>query len=189
MGKLEIICGNIVSDEILTLGEAVVLPTNPMMRCGAGVSGAIFKKAGVDALEQYCEKAFGISYFNEPGVNEMTVTEVRITPGFRISAKIIFAQGPKKWEYDNFEIALYFLIKTYENVLIKSVENKFKSILIPALGTGDYGFSHEETAEPVLALLNEFANAYDLNLFFVTFESETKALYDDVFQKLICNKQ
>lgn len=71
MGKVAILCGDIVSDEILKRGEAIVLPTNPMMRCGAGVSGAIFKRAGVDELEQYCEETFGISYYNAPGVNEM----------------------------------------------------------------------------------------------------------------------
>ena len=48
MGKLVILHGNIVDDDILKLGDTIVLPTNPMMRCGAGVSGAVFKKAGVD---------------------------------------------------------------------------------------------------------------------------------------------
>lgn len=66
MGKFEIIYGDIVSDEILALGDAVVNPTNPMMRCGGGVSGAIFRKAGVYVLEDYTERAFGISYFNPP---------------------------------------------------------------------------------------------------------------------------
>ena len=46
MGKLNIVCGNIVSDEILKLGDAIVNPTNPMMRPGAGVSGEIFRMAG-----------------------------------------------------------------------------------------------------------------------------------------------
>lgn len=43
MEKLEIICGYIVNDEILRIGELIVLPANPMMRRGAGVSCAIFK--------------------------------------------------------------------------------------------------------------------------------------------------
>ena len=36
MGKLKILCGNIVDDEILKLGDAIVLPINPMMRFGSG---------------------------------------------------------------------------------------------------------------------------------------------------------
>lgn len=46
MGKFEILYGDIVSDEIPALGDAVVHPANPMMRCGGGVSGAIFHKGG-----------------------------------------------------------------------------------------------------------------------------------------------
>lgn len=53
MKKLHIVLGNIVSDEILALGDAIVNPTNPMMRPGGGVSGEIFRKAGVDKLENY----------------------------------------------------------------------------------------------------------------------------------------
>lgn len=89
MSKLNIVCVNIVSDKILKLGDAIVNPTNPMMRPGAGVSGEIFRMAGVDSLENYTSQKYGISYFNPPGKNEMKVTEVRITPGFALNKDII----------------------------------------------------------------------------------------------------
>ena len=98
MGNIVLLHGNIVDDNILKLGNAIVLPTNPMMRCGAGVSGAIFKRAGIDRLEQYTEKAFGISYYDMTRKNEMKPTEVRVTPGFALPCDIIFAQGPKAYE-------------------------------------------------------------------------------------------
>ena len=41
-----VISGDITADHLLHIADAVVLPTNPMMRCGAGGRGAIFKKAG-----------------------------------------------------------------------------------------------------------------------------------------------
>ncbi|MBP0990182.1 MAG: macro domain-containing protein [Oscillospiraceae bacterium] len=185
MGKLTVLCGDIVSNEILKLGEAIVLPTNPMMRCGAGVSGAIFKKAGVDALEKYCEKTFGISYYNAPGVNEMKVTDVRITPGLSLPCRIIFAQGPKKWEYED-KSAVRLLIKTYQNVLEASVAQGFRSVLIPALGTGEYGFTHLETSSPVMELLSEFVETHDLDIYFVVYDEEAKAIYD---VSLICIQQ
>ena len=47
----------------------------------------------------------------------MSVTEVRGTSGFQIPAKIIFAQEPKKRKYKTAEIALDYLLKTYENFL------------------------------------------------------------------------
>ena len=80
MGRLFLQSGDITSDNFLSLADAIVNPANPMMRCGAGVSGAIFKKAGVDLLEAYTERKFGISYYNKPGENEMKVTDIRITP-------------------------------------------------------------------------------------------------------------
>lgn len=114
MGNFQILYGDIVSKEILALGDAVVNPTNPMMRCGSGVSGAIFRKAGVDLLENYTERYFGISYSNPPGKNEMRVTETRITPGFNLKKDIIFAQGPKIWDYESYDEAMNLLLQTYK---------------------------------------------------------------------------
>lgn len=99
MGRIILLTGNIVDDEILKLGDAIVLPTNPMMRCGAGVSGAIFHKAGVDDLESYTQRRFEISYYDTTRKNEMRTTETRVTPGFALPCDIIFAQGPKAYEY------------------------------------------------------------------------------------------
>ena len=116
-GELNIVVGDITDDYLLNLADAVVLPTNPMMRCGAGVSGAIFRKAGVDDLEEYTEKTFGISYYDETRKNEMKPTEVRVTPGFALPCKIIFAQGPNLYDFSDFQVALGLLLKTYENIL------------------------------------------------------------------------
>lgn len=177
MGDLVILHGNIVDDDILKLGDAVVLPTNPMMRCGAGVSGAIFKKAGVDQLEQYTEKAFGISYYDTTRKNEMKPTEVRMTPGFALPCDIIFAQGPKAYEYADFKDALILLLQTYQNVIHTAIICGYKSILLPALGTGSYGFSHEDTAQSVMNLLKTVLQDNDLTVYFVLYEEKSKNIY------------
>ena len=177
MGKLTILCGNIVDDDILKLGDAIVLPTNPMMRCGAGVSGAIFKKAGVDQLEHYTEKTFGISYYDMTRKNEMKPTEVRVTPGFALPCDIIFAQGPKAHEYEAFDVALNLLLQTYQNVIYTAIARGYKSILLPALGTGSYGFSHEDTAESVMSLLKAVLQGNDLTVYFVVYEGNLKSIY------------
>ena len=177
MGKLVILCGNIVDNDILKLGDAIVLPTNPMMRCGAGVSGAIFRKAGVDALEQYTERKFGVSYYDLTRKNEMRPTEVRITPGFALPCDIIFAQGPKAYEYKDFKEALTLLLQTYLTVIHTAIDHGYQSILLPALGTGSYGFTHESTAEAVMKLLRSIAERYIMNIYFVVYEEKHKHLY------------
>ena len=169
MGKFEILYGDIVSDEILALGDAVVNPTNPMMRCGGGVSGAIFHKAGVDLLENYTERTFGISYFNPPGKNEMQVTETRITPGFNLKKDIIFAQGPKIWDYEHYDEAMKLLLQTYKNIVIAAEKAAYKSILVPLLGTGSYGFDPDQTKEKVIPLLEKLANQSNIDIYLVLY--------------------
>ena len=41
---LELYVGNIVDDDLLEKANAIVNPTNPMMKMGMGVSMAIFQK-------------------------------------------------------------------------------------------------------------------------------------------------
>lgn len=177
MGKLAILCGNIVDDDILKLGDAIVLPTNPMMRCGAGVSGAIFKKAGVNQLEHYTEKAFGISYYDITRKNEMKPTEVRVTPGFALPCDIIFAQGPKVYEYEDFEDALNLLLQTYQNIIHTAIVRGYKSILLPALGTGSYGFTHVDTAQSVMNALKVALQENNLIVYLVVYEEESRNIY------------
>lgn len=176
-GTLNIIVGDITDDYLLNLADAVVLPTNPMMRCGAGVSGAIFRKAGVDDLEEYTEKSFCISYYDKTRKNEMKPTEVRVTPGFALPCQIIFAQGPRLYDFGDYQLALSLLLKTYENILQKAVEYDFKTILVPALGTGSYGFTHEDTASNVIETIEKFLRQNELEVNFVVQSDGLKKLY------------
>ena len=179
MGKLYLKTGNILDDEYLEKADAIVNPTNPMMRCGAGVSGLIFKKAGVDILEQYTEKTWGISYNNPIGKNEMKVTEVRVTPGFGIPCDIIFAQGPRIWDYDDYRTAEQVLINTYAEIFMISVKKSYKNILMPALGTGDYGFSHEKVAPIVMSYIGRLIHNLPFDIYYVLTDSDTKKIYEN----------
>ena len=53
LGKLQILVGDITSDEILKGHDAIVNATNPGMKHGGGVCGAIFDKAGSTQLSNY----------------------------------------------------------------------------------------------------------------------------------------
>ena len=176
MGKFRIIIGDITSDEILENHDLIINPTNPQMVAGAGVSGAIFKKAGVNLLEQYTQKIFDINYFsdNYNKNNIMNVGEVRITPGFNLGMDIMFVQGPNKWDYDDPNELLY---KTYKNTLDEIKNNNYKNVLFCSLGTGDYGFEHYEIGKQVYKILNDFVMNNDINIDLVLYDEKYKIYY------------
>ncbi len=176
MGKYRVLTGDITDDIVLSGHDLIINPTNPQMIAGSGVSGAIFKKAGVDILEEYTQREYNINYFSDDYRYEkiMKIGDVRITPGFNLNMDIMFVQGPKKWEHEN---AFELLIDTYNNML-KEIENKrYKNILIPSLGTGHYGFTHEEVGSVVKKMMNDFVKDKDINIDLVLYNDRDKEYY------------
>lgn len=176
MGRLRIIIGDITSNEILINHDLIINPTNPQMVCGAGVSGAIFKKAGVDILEKYTQEHYDINYFSDNYKinNIMNIGDIRITPGFNLNMDIMFVQGPKQWEHDN---PIELLKITYNNMLNQIFENNYKNILIPSLGTGDYGFKHSEVGKIVKELLSDYLTNKEINIDLVLYNESDKQYY------------
>ena len=166
MGKLKILIGDITSDEILKGHDAIVNATNPAMMHGGGVCGAIFDKVGTKELEAYIKENFKTL---------MRVGEVRITPGFNLGMDIIFAQGPKYYEYDN---PLKVLQTTYLNLLNEININNYKNILLPSLGTGIYGFNHEEVGKMVVSTITEFIKDKEINIDLVLYLEKDKKYYE-----------
>lgn len=174
MGKLNIIVGDIVADELLKEHDLIINPTNPRMVCGAGVSQAIFHKAGVDELENYTQQKFNISYFTEE--NLMKVGETRITPGFNLGLDIMFVQGPKAYDYE-YNMAKNLLLETYKNMVNEAVLKGYKNILCPSLGTGSYCFEHKDIGRDIVKLLDDFVKDKDLNIDFVLYDERDKLFY------------
>lgn len=176
MGKVKIVIGDITSDEILDNHDLIVNPTNPQMVAGAGVSGAIFKKAGVDILEKYTQGHYDINYFsdNYKIENIMTIGDVRITPGFNLNMDIMFVQGPKQWENDN---SIELLKTTYKNMLNQISDKKYKNILLPSLGTGDYGFEHRQVGKIVKKVLDDYVSDKDINIDLVLYNKNDEQYY------------
>ena len=177
MGNFRILVGDITSDELLKGHDLIVNPSNPAMLSGSGVSGAIFKKADVDKLEEYTQKEFNINYlskdFNRD--NLMKTGDIRITPGFNLNMDIMFVQGPKKWDSDD---SLDILKKTYNNMFNEIEKNKYKNILMPSLGTGFYGFGHVEVGKFVPSMIREFVKDKDINVDLVLYSDEDSKYYE-----------
>lgn len=157
--RLLIEYGDIVDDTFLREADVIVNPSNPMMRQGGGVSGAIFNKAGVEELEKYCRETFNIVYVVDSLINTMEVTEIRVTPGFNLPCDIIFAQGPNDIFFPlKREEFLPLLKKTYENIFKVCEERNYKTIILPSLGTGIYGIPHDVASKIMFKTSLDFLN-------------------------------
>lgn len=166
LGSLQILVGDITSDDILKGHDAIVNATNSAMMHGGGVCGAIFDKAGSTLLSNYIKNNFSTN---------MVVGEMRITPGFKIGMDIIFAQGPKYYECDN---PIDELKKTYLNLLDTIKNNNYKNVLLPSLGTGIYGFKHGDVGKMVVDTINEYIKDTDINIDLVLYLEKDKKYYE-----------
>ncbi len=86
----------------------------------------------------------------------------------------MFVQGPKKFENDN---SIELLKDTYNNLLRKIKERGYKNVLIPSLGTGDYGFKHEEVGYIVKELISNFVKENGVNVDIVLYSENDKNYY------------
>ena len=166
LGSLQILVGDITSNNILEGHDAIVNATNPAMMHGGGVCGAIFDKAGSRELTNYIKNNFSTN---------MVVGEIRITPGFKIGMDIIFAQGPKYYECD---FPIEELKKTYLNLLDTIKSNNYKNVLLPSLGTGIYGYKHSDVGKMVVDTLSEYIKDTDINIDLVLYFEKDKKYYE-----------
>lgn len=143
--KVQVVLGNIVDQPV----EAIVNAANPPMLGGGGVDGAIHKAAG-PSLRMFCEMMPEV----EPGVR-CRVGEVRITPGFNLTAKWIIhtvgpmfpggrpAMFPGEGSSENPRADLF---KCLVNCLEAADELKVQSLALPAISCGIYGGFIEDFA-------------------------------------------
>lgn len=167
MKNLILISGDIIENANKYNVEAIVNPANEYMEYGGGVCGVIYDKAGAEQLETYC---------NNKWKDNMKVNEVRITPGFVLCKEIIHIHPPRAYEEEK---PIEKLKDSYIELLKRIKQEKYKSVIIPSLGTGHYGYSHQEVGEIVIRLLTYFCNNNDIIIVFNLFDEETKSIYQE----------
>ena len=164
MGKLILVSGDIIENSKDV--EAIVNPTNKYMDYGSGVCGAIYDKAGIEQLENYCHNKWN---------KEMEVNEIRITTGFALLKDIIHIYAPRYYEEQKpIEKLKQGYLKLSE--IIKKEE--YKNVIIPSIGTGFHCYPHEEIAEMVINLLKDFCYNNDIEIIFNLIDEDTKKIYE-----------
>ncbi len=166
MGTLELCSGNILN--FLEGKDVIVNSANKYMKFGSGACGAIYKAAGMDLLEQYCE-----SHFQDL----MKVNEVRITPGFALGMDILHIFCPKRFESKS---PIKELLHSYEKLFEQADEKNYKNMVSVSLGTGHHSYKHIDVAEPVMQKLTELTEKYHVNFTFVLPNAEILGLYESM---------
>lgn len=169
MGKLILLSGDIIENSKNV--EAIVNPNNKYMDYGCGVCGAIYEAVGIEQMENYCHNKW---------IKDMEVNEIRITTGFSLLKDIIHIYAPI---YTQEQHPMEKLKEGYLKLFETIKKEKYKSVIIPPLATGFHGYSHKETAEMVMKLLDEFCKNNDVAIIFDLFDEDTKKIYEKFKKK------
>ena len=154
----------IIRDDITRVkADAIVNTANPKPAIGAGTDNAIYTAAGKEKLLA-ARKLIGDI---KPG-------DAIETAAYNLDAKYIIHTVCIEWDIDN-ETALDTLKSCYKNSLDLALELNCKSIAFPLIGTGAYGFPHDEAVEIAKTISKKFLKetGSDMKIMLVVFDKDS----------------
>jgi O-acetyl-ADP-ribose deacetylase (regulator of RNase III) len=135
--QLELLEGDITELEL----EAIVNPANENLQLGSGVAGAILKKGG-EAIQEECNR-----------IGQTPVGTAVMTGAGELKAQqVIHAVGPQMGEGDEDRK----LASAVRSALALADRNGLKSIAIPAISTGVFGFPMDRCARILLTEVHRY---------------------------------
>lgn len=164
MGKLFLLTGDYMLNS--KGKDAIVNAANKYMEHGGGICGVIYSNAGPELIS-YCKDNYSSNMVNGG---------VRITPGFNIGIDIIHVLAPVYYEVKD---PINELLKGYNNMLDEILKHNYKNVLVCSLGTGVFGYNHDDVAKPLIELLNDFCKNNDVNIYL----NNLYPTYKDVYLK------
>ena len=136
--KIETVQGNIVTMEF----DAIVNAANSSLLGGGGVDGAIHRAAGPDLVHE-CRLLGGCK-----------TGQAKVTKGYRLPAgHIIHTVGPVWRGGDNGEPEQ--LASCYRESLARAIEIQARTVGIPAISTGIFGYPLDLAASTAVETISE----------------------------------
>lgn len=163
----EIIRGDITAIS----ADAIVNTANPNPVIGAGVDAGIHKKTGPKLLEA------------RKKVGPIAAGQAAATPAFDLDAKfVIHAVGPVWEDGTHGEEAL--LRQCYDNTFTLAAKKRCKSVALPLLSSGNYGFPKTVALQIAVNAFSAFLMDHEMRIILVVFDRAAFALSEKLFQSV-----
>lgn len=135
--RIEVVKGDLTEEDT----EAIVNAANSYLKHGGGVAGAIVRKGGY-IIQEESDK-----------IGYVPVGKAAITSAGSLKAKyVIHTVGPRWGEGDEDKK----LESAIESVLSLAVKRNIRSLALPAISTGIFGFPKERGVEIILNTIKRF---------------------------------
>ena len=167
--RIEIIKGDITSSAV----DAIANAANTSLLGGGGVDGAIHRAAGPELLAE-CRTLHGC----ETG-------KAKITKGYRLPARyVLHTPGPVWHGGGKGEAEL--LAGCYSSCLTLAADNGCKTVDLPSISTGVYGYPVDMAAKIAIKTIAAFLDGHPAmeRVRMVCFDAKTKDAYDRALSEL-----
>jgi O-acetyl-ADP-ribose deacetylase len=135
--RIRIIIGDLTESHV----DAIVNAANSYLQHGGGVAGAIVRRGG-QIIQEESDK-----------IGHVPVGEAVLTSGGNLKARfVIHAVGPRWGEGDE----EYKLKNAVKNTLALASEKGFKTLSMPAISAGIFGFPKERCAQIMVSETKAF---------------------------------
>lgn len=160
--------------------DAVVNAANKKLIKGGGICGAIHDAAG-DELANACKQFKGC----DPGC-------CVITDGFNLPAKkVIHAVAPDSRISSEKENRSSILSWSYNHIIMTCKANNLKSVAIPPIGTGIFGYPKKEAALIALRQIFDYLSPCDymMDVVICCYDDKDYDIYMDVWNEYFNNSE
>jgi O-acetyl-ADP-ribose deacetylase len=166
--RLSIIQGDITEQTV----DAIVNAANNSLLGGGGVDGAIHRAAGPELLKE-CRTLDGCA-----------TGESKMTEGYRLPAKFVIHTVGPIWHGGGHKEDI-LLARCYRNSFALARENRIKTLAVPSISTGAYGFPVERASRIALhEIARELKTNFTLKVIVVCFDRQTYDVYEAARKEL-----
>jgi O-acetyl-ADP-ribose deacetylase (regulator of RNase III) len=151
--------------------DAIVNPAKTNLTLASGVAGAILRKGG-KRIQEECDSIAPIA------LGETAVTTAGTLKALYVVHAVLIRPGERATAH-SVRLATH-------HTLLRAEEKAFKTLALPALGTGVAGFPMEECASIMIGeVLEHLKSRTSLEkIYFVLFDDAALAVFEEAYRKL-----